>query len=106
VKVKHLLCNKTTIGKNLKGHQLTMANHKHQALQVQQVSNFVESKFQSIMEEILTIEEKVGTRQIVNFFSNVHFKYFSRCCVVYICLFNGFSFAMVMLRLKLMSSTF
>jgi hypothetical protein len=62
VKVKRLLCNKTKAGENLKGHQFVMAKHKHQALQAQQVLDFVESKFQNIMEEILVIEEKVGTR--------------------------------------------
>jgi hypothetical protein len=47
VKVKYLLRNKTKARENLRGHWFTMANHKHQALQGQQVLNFVESKFQN-----------------------------------------------------------
>jgi hypothetical protein len=39
-----------------------MVNHKLQALHIQQVFDSVESKFQSIMEEILAIEKEVGTR--------------------------------------------
>jgi hypothetical protein len=39
-----------------------MVNHKLQALHIQQVFDSVESKFQSIMEEILAIENEVGTR--------------------------------------------
>jgi hypothetical protein len=53
-----------------------MVNHKLQALHTQQGFDFVESKFQSIMEEILAIEKEVGTRQIGNFFFKCSFQIF------------------------------
>jgi hypothetical protein len=53
-----------------------MADHKHQALQAQHVFDSNESKFQSIMEGILAIEKKVGTRQIGNFFFKCSFQVF------------------------------
>jgi hypothetical protein len=55
-----------------------MVNHKLQALHIQQVFDSVESKFQSIMEEILEIEKEVGTRQIGNFFFKCSFQIFQQ----------------------------
>lgn len=58
-----------------------MDYHKHQALQAQQVFNYVELKLQGIMQEILMIEEKVSATLGTIFSSSVHFKYFGHSCV-------------------------
>jgi hypothetical protein len=52
------------------------------------------------------LKKRWAQGRLGTFFPSVHFKYFNSSCVVCICLFNDFSFAMVMLGLKLVSFTF
>jgi cellulose synthase/poly-beta-1,6-N-acetylglucosamine synthase-like glycosyltransferase len=101
MKVKHLLHNKTKAGENLRGHWLTMVNHKLQPCTLNKCLTLLNPSSKVLWKKFWKLKKRWAQGKLETFFSNVHFKYFSNSCVFCICLFNDFTFAMVMLGLKL-----